>query len=476
MTDDGLADIPATEALARFAAKDVSPRDLFAAIAERIAAGNAAVNAFGDTFLEEADRQAERAGRRWRDGDARPLEGILVAVKDAQRVAGQRTTFGSPYFRDNRASADDPMIERLRAAGAIIHARTTVSEFCVSGVCTSPMWGTTRSPWHRDYSPGGSSGGSAAALAAGMTTLATGTDMGGSIRVPASACGVVGYKPPRGRVPHGPPFNLDRLDHCGPLARSVADIALVQNVVSGPHPADIDSLPDPPALPTRAGDVRGLTVGWSVDLSYRRVSEDVAANTRRAVRSLRDLGCRCEEVDPGWTDEIDEAASAWLAFFGTSAMLLEALAREPASVSPDLRRLGEHLHRTRQDPDLLARVFRTMSAINAGFERAMRGFDVFVCPTMAVPAVKAEQSMWAEDFEIEGVHVDPEWGYSMTHPFNLLCTCPVMSVPSGLSREGLPTGVQMVGRPFDEHSVFRLALAYEAAAGPFPRVNATSFS
>jgi amidase len=365
------------------------------------------------------------------------------------------------------------MIERLRAAGAIIHARTTVSEFCVSGVCTSPMWGTTRNPWHLDFSPGGSSGGSAAALAAGMTTLATGTDMGGSIRVPASACGVVGYKPPHGRNPDGHPFNLDRLSHCGPLARCVADIAAVQNVVAGPYPADIDSLPDPPALPTRAGNVRGLRIGWSSDLSYRAVSADVAANTRQAVQSLRGLGCTCEEVELGWTDEIDEAASAWFAFFGTSAMLLEALAREPSSVSPDLRRLGEHLRRTRQHPNLLPHVFQTISAMNAGFERAMRGFDVFICPTMAVPAVKADQSMWARNFDIEGVNVNPEWGYSMTHPFNLLCTCPVISVPSGLSKEGLPTGIQMVGRPFDEHSVFRLALAYEAAIGPFPRVHAT---
>jgi len=473
VTDDGLADISATEALVRFASKDLSPRDLFAAVADRITTGNATIKAFGDIFLEEAGREAEQAERRWLNGDARPLEGILVAVKDAQRVAGQRTTFGSPFLRNNVASADDPMIERLRAAGAIFHARTTVSEFCISGVCTSPMWGTTRNPWHRDYSPGGSSGGSAAGLAAGMTTLATGTDMGSSIRVPASACGIIGYKPPRGRVPHGPPFNLDRLDHCGPLARRVADIAIVQNVVSGPHPADIDSLPDPPALPTQAGNVCGLRVGWSVDLSYRRVSEDVAANTRQAVRSLRDLGCPCEEGHLGWTDETDEAASAWLAFFGTSAMLLEALAREPSSVSPDLRRLGEHLRRTRQNPKLLPHVFRTISAMNAGFERVMTRFDVFVCPTMAVPAVKADQSMWAEDFGIEGVNVDPEWGYSMTHPFNLLCTCPVISVPSGLSKEGLPTGIQVVGSPFDEHSVFRLALAYEAAIGPFPCVNAT---
>ena len=148
-----------------------------------------------------------------------------MAVKDAQRVAGQRTTYGSPIYRANIAERSDPMIERLLAAGAIIHARTTVSEFCLSGVCHSRLWNTTFNPWNRRFSPGGSSGGSGAALAAGMTLLATGTDMGGSIRVPASACGVVGYKPPHGRNPEGPPFNVDRFNHCGPLARSVGDVA-----------------------------------------------------------------------------------------------------------------------------------------------------------------------------------------------------------------------------------------------------------
>ncbi|CAN5555670.1 amidase family protein [soil metagenome] len=456
--------ISAHRALALFAARAISPRDVFDAVVKRIESRNSGINAFGDMFLDEAGDRVREAEKRWIDGTARPLEGILVAVKDAQRVAGQRTTYGSPAFKDNVAARHDPMIERLLEAGAIIHARTTTSEFCVSGVCVSPMWGTTRNPWNLKYSPGGSSGGSAAALAAGMTTLATGTDMGGSIRVPASACGVAGYKPPHGRNPDGAPFNVERFNHCGPLARSVADLALFQNIVSGLHAEDPDSLPNPPVLPTIAGDVSGMRVAWSPDLSYKRVSKEVLVNTGAAVGRLRSLGCVCEQIDLEWTGGIDRAALAWYAHFGTSSLLLEAVARDPAAVSSDLTRLARDIRQARTDSGELPHVFAVIADMSARFERAMRGFDVFVCPAMGVPAVRADQSMWATDFEIEGVRVDPEFGYSLTHQFNMLATCPVVAVPSGLAKSGLPTGVQIVGKPFDEHAPMRLALAYEAAS------------
>ena len=475
MIPDQIAFLSATQALKKFATFELSPCDLFDAVLKRIASENETINAFGDMYLDNTEKLVEQAEKRWRNGTARPLEGILVAVKDAQRVAGQRTTFGSPSLRDNVASTHDPIIERLIDAGAIIHARTTVSEFCVSGVCVSPMWGTTRNPWNLEYSPGGSSGGSAAALAAGLTTLATGTDMGGSIRVPASACGVVGYKPPRGRNPDGAPFNLDRVSHCGPLARSVSDIVLFQSVVAGIHCKDPESLPNPPVLPNVAENVSGFRIAWSPDLSYKRVSKEVAANTQQAIKVFRELGCTCEQVDLGWTDEIDRAATIWFAFFGTSNMVLDAIASDASIVSPDLRRLALEIRQLRNDPDQLPKVLVVTADFSAKFEKATRGFDVFICPTMAVPAVKADQSMWAKDFKIEGVEVNPEFGYSMTHQFNLLATRPVISVPSGRSINGIPTGIQLVGKPFDELSVVRLALAYQEVTGDIyipPRVRA----
>jgi amidase len=197
------------------------------------------------------------------------------------------------------------------AVGAIVHARTTTSELCVSGICRSPMWGVTVNPWNAGYGPGGSSGGSGAALAAGLTPLATGTDMGGSIRIPASACGIVGYKPPHGRNPDGHPWNLDRINHCGPMARTVADIGLMQNVISGPDPSDHDSLRDRIHLPAEIEDIRGFRIAFSIDLGYRQVDPDVGRNTLQALDVFRALGCEVREVERGWSEKIDADFGRW---------------------------------------------------------------------------------------------------------------------------------------------------------------------
>jgi Asp-tRNA(Asn)/Glu-tRNA(Gln) amidotransferase A subunit family amidase len=464
MDKTDLCYLTARRALDVFARGMLSPVDLMSALLERIEMLNPPINAFGDCYFDDARAQARDAERRWRNGAARALEGIPVAVKDAQNLAGRRTTYGSPAYGDNYARSSDPMIERLLAAGAIIHARTTVSEFCLSGVCASPMWGTTRNPWNLHFSPGGSSGGSGAALAAGMTVLATGTDMGGSIRVPASACGVVGYKPPHGRNPDGHPFNLDRLNHCGPLARSVGDIALVQNIVAGQHAGDHDSLPERIVYPEAPQTIAGLRIAWSPDLSYRAVDPEVIANTKGALWLFEQLGCNVERVELQWSDEIDDVAADWYRQGQLGQMLSQALQHHAALVSPDLQRLG----RSWQGRPLgVDHVLDLIGRMSRRFAEIMRAHDVFICPTMSVAAVRADQSMWDEDFEIDGRRVDPEFGYSMTHQFNLLGHCPAISVPSGHTKHGLPTGLQIVGKPFDDLAVIRAAWAFETAAGPW---------
>ncbi len=463
MTNDGeLCYLTAARARALFSRRELSPTELMAALLRRIEAINPEINAFSDTLFEEARLGAAEADRRWRTGTARALEGIPVAVKDAQMVAGQRTTYGSPAYRDNVARQSDPMIQRLLEAGAIVHARTTVSEFCLSGVCTSALFGATFNPWHRSYSPGGSSGGSAAALAAGMTTLATGTDMGGSIRVPASACGVVGYKPPHGRNPEGPPFNVDRFNHCGPLARSIGDVALVQTFVAGRHPHDHDSLPEVIAYPDSADDIAGLRVAWSPDLGYRAVDPEVRTNTERALSVLQGLGCSLDKVDLGWSEEIDAIATDWYRSAHAGQMLMAAARDHPDLVSADLQRLAGTWS---QSPPAIAPVFDLISRMSNVFAAVMETHDVFACPTMSVAAVAADQSMWDDRFEIDGRRVDPEFGYSMTHQFNLLGNCPAISIPSGRTASGLPTGLQLVGKPFDDVAVIRAAWAFEQAVG-----------
>lgn len=425
---------------------------------------NSSINSFSDRYFESALSAARASEKRWARAEAGPLDGIAIAVKDAQRLAGTRTTFGSPIYKDNMETVTDPMIERLVRAGGIIHARTTTSELCVSGICRSPMWGVTYNPWNLSYGPGGSSGGSGAALAAGITTLATGTDMGGSIRVPASSCGIVGYKPPHGRNPDGHPWNLDAVNHCGPMARTVGDIGLVQNVVSGAHPMDHDSLRQAVHLPEYPEGIRDFRVAYSIDLGYRHVDREVARNTLDAIDVFRSLGCTVSEVKLGWTEEIDRAFGHWFHALHVGRSILRHAEENPALLSSDMLRLAAII-REQLDMSGVASFLDMKNRMFAEFGPIMEEHEVFVCPTMTIPAVAVDHQMFDDDFRIAGVPVDAEFGYSTTHQFNMLGNCPVMSVPSGFAGSGVPTGIQVVGRTFDDLSVYRACFAYEKARG-----------
>ena len=464
MAEDDLCYLAAAQAIELFKTRKLSPVQLMTSLIARDQRIGGRVNAFTDRYADEALKAAAISERRWMNGEARPLEGVPVAIKDAQRVAGQRTTFGSPIFRDNVETVSDPMIERLANAGAIIHARTTTSEFCVSGICKSPLWGITVNPWNPAFGPGGSSGGSGAALAAGLTMVATGTDMGGSIRVPASACGVVGYKPPHGRNPDGPPWNLEAINHCGPMARSVADIGLIQNVVSGAHPLDPDSRGDVVRLPRRPDDARGLRVAYSIDLGYREVDPSVRRNTLWALDLFRQLGCVVNEVALDWNEDIDRAFTRLFGATHLGRSLLRHDMDHPELLSDDMRRVAAQV-RDDPDPASVSDLAAVANRMQATFGPLMEAHDVFICPTMTIPAVPVDHRMFADDFRINGKIVDPEFGYSTTHQFNILSNCPVLSVPSGFADNCVPTGIQIVGRSFDDLTVYRAGFAFEQARG-----------
>ena len=453
--------LAATEVLARFRARSLSPVDYLEALIARTEAVNPALNAYTETYFDTARAEAKAAETRYADGTARPLEGVPVAVKDVHNWAGRRTTQGSWALGHAPDRSTDPIIERLAAAGAILHARTATPEFCLAGVCWSERFGVTRNPHNPDFAPGGSSGGSAAAIAAGMTPLATGTDIGGSIRIPASACGLVGYKPPHGRNPDGPPFNFDRYNHCGVLSRNVGDTALVQNVISGPHPLDHDSLRAHVTLPDSFAP-RKLKIAFSMDLGYVPIDPHVRASTAAALEVFRAAGCEVREVDIGWDTSVDDAALAWYAtmHFGRQALWLRAAHGDRmTSYALGAARAAEAL-----EPDAIARSWDIQHRMQQTMGPILQEHDVFVCPTLSIGCAPAEHDATQPGFTVAGREVDGEYGWVLTHQFNMLHNCPVMSVPSGRDRHGVPTGLQIVGRTFDDPAVFEAAMLYEAAA------------
>ncbi len=313
------ADLPylsAIDALAGFRSRNLSPVELLDALIEHIERREPVVNAVADRRYDEARAEARESERRYlgRGDDPRPLEGLPVAAKEEHPMTGRSWTQGSLTLAGEVAAFDHPIVERLQEAGAIIHIRTTTPEFCCAGFCHSRMWGTTRNPWNTAYTPGGSSGGSGAALAAGYAPLATGSDIGGSIRIPASFSGVVGFKPPFGRVPALPPYNLDQYCHDGPMARTVADCALMENVIAGPHWRDVASLRFPPRIPERPEGVAGMRIALCVRLGEWPLDSEVERNIRAVAEALAGAGAIVEEITLPWTlDQIWVAAQAHFA-------------------------------------------------------------------------------------------------------------------------------------------------------------------
>ena len=459
--DADLCYLPATEALALFRRRELSPVELMEATLGRAEAVELVVNAFTWRFPEEALAAAREAEARYLGRGKEPgvLDGLPVAIKEEMPVAGQPWTSASLLLAAKVASDTAPLAERVLDAGGIVHARTTQPEFACAGFTHSRLFGVTRNPWNPAFDVGGSSGGAAAALAAGTTALAGGSDIGGSIRIPASCCGVVGFKPPYGRVPQLPPYNLDHYCHEGPLARTVADCALFENVVAGSHPSDVASLRDRVELPLAFGDLRGWKVALSIDLDGWTVAPAVAANTRTVADALRDAGATVEEVAIGWErDAILEAASIhYAAIFGPS--VASAIERHRAEMTPYAVAFGETFGAL-PDGGVL-RGLELEGEVYARLGAVLDEYRLLLCPTLAIPALPAGYPGDERRDGATGVAAFPGWDHLMTIPFNIASRCPVLSVPSGFSPDGVPTGVQLVGRAFADVDPFQAGAAIE---------------
>ena len=465
--------LSATDALAMFRSKELSPVELVTAVIERADAVEPAINAFAQTFFEEALQAAKAAEARYAGSGERalPLDGLPVAVKEEAPIAGHKNTLGSLTMRDVIAEMTAPFVQRIIDAGGIVHARTTTPEFSCAPVTWSKLWGVTRNPWNTRFSPGGSSGGSAAAPAAGTATLATGSDIGGSIRIPSSFCGVVGFKPPYGRVPEVPPFNLDHYCHEGPMARTVGDCALLENVIAGPHKSDVVSIRPKLEIPSALEPIAGMRIALSSDLGCYNVDADVVANTYAAADRLRDAGAAVTEVSLPW--DLESIGRAVRTHFGMifGASMAELDQQHGDQLTSYARRMVADSAKVAKDDFLPGLTLET--EIYAPLGELLDTYDALICPTMAVPALAAEYDP-GEPIQINGQPVQDWYDVLMTVPFNIASRCPVLSVPSGLARTGVPTGLAIVARTYDDVTAFRVAAAHEerlpwlTPAGPRP--------
>lgn len=433
---------PASRQVAHFRAKTLSPVEVLRAQLARDERHGAIINAFIGRMYDDALHTARAAEREYAtagdDDVLPPLLGVTVAVKASHDIAGRTVETGVRAPSPQPVAArDHPVVHALRRAGAVLHARTTTPEFNCATVTHSPQWGITRNPWNLRLSPGGSSGGSAAAVAAGMSTLATASDIAGSIRVPATFSGLVGLKPPWGWTPGTGPMALDRYSVQGGLARTVADSVLLLRAMLDSSPAAGGV---PASLPMPTGAVRPLRIALSRDLGGYLIDKDVASNLLRTAAELESLGHTVDPVDIALNPSDVHAAS--FAHFGHIFLKARNLeSRNPHELAPytrafiaeSLRFAGELTYY-----DSMVLEHRIRQALVTVFD----GYDVLLCPTSGIASLPADGS-FDEGVEVGGDGRGHYWRRHLTLPFNIVDSLPVVSVPNGLGTAGIPTSVQL---------------------------------
>ncbi|MFI6682505.1 amidase [Streptomyces sp. NPDC050485] len=457
-----LTDLTARQLLAGYRAGAFSPVEATRAVLARIEAIQPRLNAFVRVDAEPALAQARAAEERWRAGEPSGLlDGVPVSVKDLVLQAGGPTRFGSnSTSEDGNWSEDAPAVARLREHGAVLIGKTTTPEFGWKAVTDSPLTGITRNPHDPARTAGGSSGGSAAAVAAGAGPLSIGTDGGGSIRIPASFCGVFGLKPTYGRVPLYPASSFGTLSHVGPIARDAADAALLLDVISGADWRDPTAL-EPPAhsyaaalAEDAAAGVKGLRIAYSPSFGGQvAVRREVAAAVRAAVTRLAELGAYVEEADPDFADPVETFHTLWQAGAASRVRPMSVSQRE--GLDPGLREIaarGDGLSAL----DLLA---AQKAALELGrrMARFHLTYDVLVTPTLPITAFEAGR-------EVPPGSPFHRWsGWTpFTYPFNLTRQ-PAATVPAGTDADGLPVGVQLVAARGGEGLLLRTATALHPA-------------
>lgn len=449
--------ISALELIGLYRSGEVSPLEIVKSALERMDQVNPQLNAFVTVTAELALQQARAAEEAYLKGEAGPLAGIPGSLKDLTCTKGIRTARGSLLYQDSVPDFDAPVAASLQEAGMVLLGKTNTPEFGWKGDSGNRLFGPTHNPWKRGHTAGGSSGGAAAAVGAGLGPLAQGSDGAGSIRIPCGFSGVYGLKPSWGRVPQYPPSAVEQLSHMGPITRTVRDAALMLNVMAQPHVLDRTSLPkERDYLAGIDVGVKGIRVAWSPDLGYAAVEPEVKEIAGAAARRFAELGGEIDEVHPQvadpweWVDVIWSTGFAGL-FHDTFAEVREQL--DPGFVAVIER--GQ-----RRSAEELANAYNRRTEYYHTWRLFMEQYDLMLTPTLPVTAFAA-----GDDFPetIAGRAMSYLNWTAFTYPFNLTGQ-PVATVPCGFADNGLPVGLQIIGRWRDDITVLRASAAFETVA------------
>ncbi|UOA32920.1 Acylamidase [Sulfitobacter sp. DSM 110093] len=454
---DELWRLPATELIRLYRARDLSPVEVVKAQIRQAELVEPMINAFTETFFDAALLQARDAEARYAGrGEIRPLEGLTVAIKDVYDQRGARTTRGSKVIDARQAGRDHPVVRRIRDAGGILHARTTTSEFAMGWITATKAWGVTRNPWNTEITPGGSSGGSAASIASGTSTLAIGGDSAGSVRVPAAMCGIVGYKPPHGRVPD-PDEGHDVYSVVGPMGQTVGDCALLLNVISGCDGEDIHSLREMVEVPLVFPQSPVPRFAVSFDLGKTLPSSEIQAVLDKALKQLQACGAVLSQSSVEWPEDLSVAAQNHAAIMlGTD--IAQYFPNRSEELSAYLLWQKDQLERV--DLSSLARGRNCAGLLYSRLEPILSTHDALLCPTTLVNDVGAEQMPW-ELMSVNGANLNSDYDWVTTYAFNMLGQLPVLTVPVGRTANGIPVGLQVVAQSFDDLRAFRAAAFIE---------------
>jgi len=459
MKEDDLAFAPAHRLAKLIARKELSPVELTELFLRRIERANPRLNAYITIAADQALAFARTAEQAVADGEPLgPLHGVPISIKDLEMTAGIRTTFGSLIFQGHVPDSDTGVVERIRGSGAVIMGKTNTPEFGVSGTTENRLGDACRNPWDTSRTTGGSSGGAGAALAAGLCPVATGSDAGGSIRIPSSFCGVYGIKPTLGRVPRFGGVarsSPNPVSQPGPMARTVKDAAILLQLLAGPDERDVITLREEPPdyLADLDAGVRGLKIAWSPDLGFATVDPEVAETTTAAAGLFEEMGATVEETDIRLDDPFTNVIPIRLAdAYAAYGHFYEERREDLSDVV--LERLG--LGKDVSGADY-ARALRYLELMQRQVALLMEEYDLLLTPTMAVSAFPIGQ----RPSTIAGREVFPDWAFN---PFNQVFNMtrqPAANVPCGFTSESLPVGLHVVGRLRDEATVLRASAAFE---------------